>query len=173
MQAWTPPAPPAYGRFGASFVVPPARVENPQWIFIGDGVLVHEEVWFSVVQTDPDVIPRLSIGDRTRVGRFCQFSCVGSIEIGADVLIGDQVQIGDTFHEYQDVMKLATGQPMAASRPVHIGDGALIGTGAVVLPGVTVGQGAYVSEASVVGRDVPPHSVVAGNPARIVTSPQR
>jgi acetyltransferase-like isoleucine patch superfamily enzyme len=173
MQAWTPPPASAYGAFGASFIVPPARIENPQWVHIGDAVLVHEEVWFSLVQTDPDVTPRLTIGDRTRIGRFCQFSCVGSIDIGADVLIGDQVQIGDTYHQYQDPARLATEQPMAPSRPVRIGDGALIGTGAIVLPGVTVGEGAYISEASVVGHDVPPHSVVAGNPARVVATPQR
>jgi maltose O-acetyltransferase len=62
---------------------------------------------------------------------------------------------------------------MAPSQPVRIGDGALVGMGAIVLPGVTIGESAYVSEASVVGRDVPAGAVVAGNPARIVSSPNR
>jgi acetyltransferase-like isoleucine patch superfamily enzyme len=171
--AWTPPPPSAFGRFGESFIVPPARVELPECIFIGDGVLVHEEVWFSVVRPSPDVTPRLAIGDRTRIGRFCQFSCVGCIDIGVDVLIGDQVQIGDTSHGYEDVALPSTAQPMTPPRTVRIGDGAFIGTGAIVLPGVTIGDGAYVSEASVVGHDVVANTVVVGNPARPVASPQR
>jgi acetyltransferase-like isoleucine patch superfamily enzyme len=173
LKALTPPAAEAFGAFGASFIVPPARIENPQFVFIGDGVAIHEEVWMSVVETEPGVTPRLSFGDRTRVGRFCQFSCVGRIEIGNDVLISDEVQIGDTFHQYSDVTKRAPDQLMAPSQPVRICDGALIGMGAVVLPGVTVGAGAYVSEATVVNADVPPRSVVAGNPGRHVRSPQR
>jgi maltose O-acetyltransferase len=52
--------------------------------------------------------------------------------------------------------------------PVEIGDGAWIGARATILPGVTIGRGAVVSAGSVVNKNVPPNSIVAGTPARVV-----
>jgi acetyltransferase-like isoleucine patch superfamily enzyme len=54
------------------------------------------------------------------------------------------------------------------NRDVYIGDNCFIGAHAIVLPGVTIGNGCIVAAASVVARDVPPGSLVAGNPARVV-----
>lgn len=167
----TPPLPSAFGAFGRSVIVPPARVNRPECIFIGDGVVIHEGVWLSVVKAHEEITPRLAIGDRVRIGRFCQISCVGEIVIEEDVLASDQVQIGDTYHQYEDPTVPTTRQPMALPSPVRVRRGALLGLGVVVLPGVTIGEGAYVAEGSVVTRDVPPHSVVRGNPAHPVPEP--
>jgi maltose O-acetyltransferase len=52
--------------------------------------------------------------------------------------------------------------------PVKIGDGAWIGARATILPGVTVGEGAVISAGSVVNKNVPANSIVAGAPARVV-----
>ncbi len=169
-----PPSPAAFEAFGrGSFILPPARISNPQWISIGDDVAIHEEAWLSVVQSHPDIEPRLRLGDRCRIGRFCQLSCVGRIDIGADVVVSDHVQIGDTSHAYADPSVPVSAQGMTRPEAVEIGAGALIGVGAIVLPGVRIGAGAYVSEASVVTADVPPGAVLAGNPAALSTSPQR
>lgn len=163
------PPPRAFGAFGdRSVVVPPARVELPSSVFIGAGVVIHEGVWLSVVRAFDDITPRLEIRDRVRLGRFCQISCCGEIVIEEDVLASDQVQIGDTYHEYENPDLPATKQALARPKAVRIGRGALLGLGSIVLPGITVGEGAYVVEGSVVTRDVPPHGVVAGNPARPV-----
>jgi acetyltransferase-like isoleucine patch superfamily enzyme len=51
---------------------------------------------------------------------------------------------------------------------VRIGDNCFIGAHSIILPGVTIGDGSIVAAASVVARDVPARSLVAGNPARIV-----
>jgi acetyltransferase-like isoleucine patch superfamily enzyme len=56
----------------------------------------------------------------------------------------------------------------AVDRDVYIGDNCFIGAHSVVLPGVTIGDSCIVAAASVVARDIPPGSLVAGNPARIV-----
>jgi acetyltransferase-like isoleucine patch superfamily enzyme len=53
-------------------------------------------------------------------------------------------------------------------RDVYIGDNCFIGAHSIVLPGVTIGDGCIVAAASVVARDIPPGSLVTGNPARIV-----
>jgi acetyltransferase-like isoleucine patch superfamily enzyme len=54
--------------------------------------------------------------------------------------------------------------------PVSVGDRAWIGFRAIVLPGVTIGEGAVVGAGGVVSRDVPPFTIVAGNPARPIGS---
>jgi acetyltransferase-like isoleucine patch superfamily enzyme len=57
---------------------------------------------------------------------------------------------------------------MKATGKVVIEEGAFIGINAVILPGVTVGRNAVVAASSVVTKDVPPFTVVAGNPAAVV-----
>ena len=166
--AAAPPRPWQYGRFGRSVLVAPARVENPDCLFVGDGVVVHEHSWFSIVKHFPDIVPRVEIGDRVRIGRCCQFSIAGELVIEDDAIIGDFVQVGDTFHpwEVEDRMPELT-RPV----PVRIGRGAIVASHAIVLPGVTIGEGSYVEHHSIVQRDVAPGGRVAGRPAKPVPVP--
>jgi acetyltransferase-like isoleucine patch superfamily enzyme len=166
----TPYPPEAFGAFGRSVIVPPSRVSMPECIFIGDGVVIHEGIWISVVRAHLDVTPRVQIGDGVRFGRFCQISCVGEIVIDNDVIASDRVQIGDTYHDYRDITLPATKQPMARPRPVRIGAGALLGSGVIVLPGTSIGAGAYIVDGALVSGVVPDGAVMAGNPAVRVES---
>jgi acetyltransferase-like isoleucine patch superfamily enzyme len=163
-------APPrhAFGAFGASVIVPPARVTSPECIFIGDGVVIHEYVFLSVVRAIPDVVTRFEVGDRTRMGRYCQVTCAGEIIIEEDVGISDEVLISDTFHDYKDITLAWYEQKLATPKPVRICAGAGLGFAVLVLPGVTIGRGAYVLDHSVVSSDVPARTVAAGNPARVI-----
>lgn len=170
-RALTPPPREAFGSFGrGSVIVPPARLVNPAHIFIGDGVVIHEGTWMSV---EPgrwdDVETRLTIGDLVRIGRFCQISMVGVVEIGAGAIISDEVLIADTFHEPDHGLS-PDDAPLARPRRVTIGAGALIDLGAAILPGVTVGENAYVRAGAVVTADVPAGATVEGNPAGVVGS---
>ena len=58
--------------------------------------------------------------------------------------------------------------PKHVEGPIRIEDGAWIGVGAIILANVTVGTKSIVGAGSVVTRDVPPHSIVAGNPAKVI-----
>lgn len=165
----TPPDPSEYGAHGeGTWVVPPTRVTTPGRIFLGDDVTILEHAFLSVVAAVPGVTPTLRIGDRTRIGRFAHIACVGTIEIGADVLTSERVFIGDTYHGYEDPALPVLRQPMAPPQPVRIEDGAFLGIGCAVLLGVTVGANAYVAAGAVVTEDVPPRTLVVGNPARVV-----
>jgi acetyltransferase-like isoleucine patch superfamily enzyme len=162
------PPPTAFGSFGRSVIVPPARIDSPQCIFIGDDVVIHEYAWLSVVQTFDDIVPRFVVGDRTRIGRMVQISCVGEIVIEEDVGISDGVLVADTSHEYEVPDAPWFEQSMIRPLRTVVCAGTVLGHRAIILPGVTVGRGSYVLERSVVTRDVPPGTVVSGNPARVV-----
>ena len=54
------------------------------------------------------------------------------------------------------------------TKPVTIRDNVWIGNGATILKGVTIGEGSVIAAKSVVTRDVPPHTIVAGNPAKVI-----
>jgi acetyltransferase-like isoleucine patch superfamily enzyme len=165
----TPPPPGAFAAFGQdSWIVPPARVVSPHLISIGNQVTVLEHAWLSVVPAIDGVVPSLRIGDRCSIGRMVHIACVGEVVIEADVQTSDRVFIGDTYHDYADPDTPILNQPMADPKPVHIGRGAFLGIGSIVLQGVTIGPGAYVAAGAVVTRDVPPHTLVVGNPGRAV-----
>lgn len=146
--------------------MPPSRITRPDCIDIGSGVTIHEGAWLSVVQAHADIVPRLVIGDGTRIGRGVNVACIGKIVIGRDVVLADDVFIGDCYHDYRDPHVPVINQPMSKPASVVIGDGATLGCGAIVLPGVTVGAGAHVGTGAVVTSDVPPEAAVIGNPAR-------
>jgi acetyltransferase-like isoleucine patch superfamily enzyme len=165
----TPPPPSAFAAFGqGSYIVPPARVGTPEAISIGRDVLIAEHSWLSVVPAVEGIWPSLRIGDRSRLGRFVTIACVGEVVIEEDVLTSDRIFLGDTYHDYSDPERPILQQPMAAPRPVRIGRGAFLGIASIVLQGVTVGEQAYVGAGAVVTSDVPPRTLVIGNPARAV-----
>ncbi len=160
-----------FARFGErSLVVAPRGILSPHRIEIGDGVLVHERAMFSVVEhfRGRDHQPRLRIGSGTNIGPGVWFSCVGEIEIGENNLMGHDILIADTYHEYQDPDTPIIRQPMAEAEPVKIGPGCVIGPHAAILAGVTIGANTFVAANAVVTRSVPPNSVVVGNPARVI-----
>ena len=161
-------------RFGTlgegSIVNPPAMILGHERIHVGEDVRILPRAFLSVGgEREGDCEDaRLVIGDRVRIGFDMVIACCGSIAIGDDVLTADRVFIGDTYHEYRDVTRPIAHQGAHPPQPVSIGRGAFLGVGCTVLQGVEVGEGAFVGAGAVVTRDVPPFSVVVGNPARVI-----
>jgi acetyltransferase-like isoleucine patch superfamily enzyme len=90
------------------------------------------------------------------------------ILIGDDVAVGANTVITDTdFHPLSYAARHSDPAD-GAVLPVTIEDDVFIGMNCLILKGVTIGQGSVVGAGSVVTREVPPHSIVAGNPARLV-----
>ena len=133
------------------------------------------ELYSKLIGSDVDPIFRLfppiytDCGINTRVGRNvfinsgCCFQDQGGIEIGDDVLIGHMVVLATLNHELEP-----SRRESLLPEPIRIGNRVWIGSHSTILPGVTVGDGAVVAAGAVVTRDVPPNTVVAGVPAKVV-----
>lgn len=109
---------------------------------------------------------RIVIGRRSSLNRGVFLDGSAAVVIGEKVSFGMNVLVITGTHEEGGPDNRAGGAFHAS--PVTIGDGAWIGAASVILPGVTIGAGAIVGAASLVMKDVPPNTVVMGNPARVV-----
>lgn len=102
-------------------------------------------------------------GERVFLNSGCRFQDQGSIYIGDDALIGHNAVITTLNHDL-DPTRRANMHPA----PVRIERGAWLGANVTVLPGVTIGDGAVLGAGSMVTKNVEPHTVVIGAPARKV-----
>lgn len=115
--------------------------------------------------------PQLIIGDNVSFNYFCHVGCINKIIIGDNVLIGSFVLIIDHSHGSLDMVDIPMiNRQLLSKGPVVIEDNVWIGEHACILPGVTVGKGSIIGANAVVTKDVPPYSVVAGVPGKIVKS---
>lgn len=105
----------------------------------------------------------VTIGRGCFIQQCCTFFGRGGITIGNDVFIGPKVNLITINHDPNPENRNAT-----YGRPILIEDKVWIGINSTILPGVRIGYGAIVGAGSVVTKDVPAMTVVAGNPARVV-----
>jgi acetyltransferase-like isoleucine patch superfamily enzyme len=138
-------------------------------IVIGDNVILDGKISIMFGARFSDR-PILEIGDKTGIGHDCMFVVGKRITIGRDCMIAAGTMIRDSNGHPVDPASRAAGQAPDQSdvRPVTIGDGVWIGHRCLIFPGVRIGTGSIVSAGSVVHMHVPPYSVVAGNPARVM-----
>jgi acetyltransferase-like isoleucine patch superfamily enzyme len=138
-------------------------------IIVGDDVLIDGKcgVFFASRFSDA---PTLEIGDGTIVGHNCAFTIGKKISIGRHCLIASDVWLFDSSGHPMDAEARLSGLPPHAEavRPITVGDNVWIGKRSAILPGVSIGDGSIVAAWSVVMSSVPPHTLVAGNPAKKV-----
>jgi maltose O-acetyltransferase len=103
------------------------------------------------------------IGDYVYLNVLCTILDCNEVHIGRHIMIGPSVQIYTAAHLLQAAARI---QGWEEAKPVVIEDNVWIGGGAILLPGVRIGRNAVVGAGAVVTRDVPPNTVVVGNPAR-------
>lgn len=105
----------------------------------------------------------LRLGSNIFVNMGCRFQDTGGITIGDGALIGHGSTLTTLDHEIDPEQR---GSMTPA--PIVIGRNAWLGAAVTVLPGVTIGEGAVIGAGAVVTRDVPPHTIVGGVPARLI-----
>ena len=107
----------------------------------------------------------ITIGHHTRIG--IHNTIIGPVSIGSHVNLAQGIVVTALNHQFLDASKRIDQQGIT-TRAVVIGDDVWIGANAVVLPGVTVGNHSVVAAGAVVTKDVPPHTVVGGVPAKVI-----
>ena len=105
------------------------------------------------------------IGSHTRVG--LHNTVIGPVTIGDHVNLAQGITITALNHNFADKSQRIDQQGISTNA-ITIGNDIWIGANAVVLPGVTIGDHSVVAAGAVVTKDVPPHSLVAGVPAKII-----
>lgn len=142
-------------------------------VTIGENCLIEGNL---TTETDGSCI---TVGNNVFVGGDTIVDCVVAITIEDDVLVAYRCIIADSDNHSviysirkHDLADWRDGHKhdwsTTNSAPVRICRGAWIGAASIILKGVTIGEGAVVGAGSVVTKDVPPWTVVAGNPARII-----
>ncbi|MFN7541014.1 MAG: acyltransferase [Bacteroidota bacterium] len=109
----------------------------------------------------------LRVGDHSNIGPYCYIGCSGFISIGNNVMISPRVSIYAENHVFDSLDATIKSQGVKRESVV-IEDDCWIAANSILLAGVTIGKGSVVAAGSVVTQDVPPFSVVAGVPARII-----
>jgi len=137
-------------------------------IRIGDNATLSGTTTFCAAKTHP--APTLEIGSNAHLGYQLTVLIGNRVEIGRHVLIADRVHIFGHDAHPKDPFERAANEPPdeSGAGEVIIEDYAWVGSGCHILKNVTVGRGAIVGAGSVVTKDVPPLTVAAGNPARVV-----
>ena len=105
------------------------------------------------------------IGDYTRIG--IHNTIIGPVTIGNHVNLAQSITVTALNHNFDDANKRIDEQGVSTSQTV-IDDDVWIGANAVILSGVTISTHSVVAAGAVVTKDVPPHSLVAGVPAKII-----
>src|SRR5215469_7805358 len=108
----------------------------------------------------------IRVGHNVFVNQNCTFYDLGGLDIGDDVMIGPNVSIITSSHPLEPSQRRAH----VVARPIVIEKNVWIAAGATIIGGVTVGENSVVAAGSVVTKDVPPNTLIAGNPARAVRS---
>jgi acetyltransferase-like isoleucine patch superfamily enzyme len=135
-------------------------VFHPENIEIGDNVYVGHGTFLKGYYNS-----HMRIGNNTWIGQGCFLHSGGGITVGDFVGIGPHVQILTSQHVIDNDLTRPIITREQEYLEVVIEDDCDIGIGSIILPGVRIGRGSVVGAGSVVTKDVPPCSVVAGNPA--------
>lgn len=148
-------------------------VNGKKYIEIGDYCLIGRNPHITAHEMPQYNTPvKISIGDGCMFGPDMHITAVNSIRIGKNVRTGKSVLISDNSHGDPKDMALRNIAPNA--RPIYskgaivIGDNVWIGEKAAILAGVTIGEGAIIGANAVVTKNIPPYSIAAGIPARII-----
>lgn len=137
------------------------RMDTPPYrkFWLGDYSVV--ESFACINNAVGDVI----IGNHTRIG--LHNTIIGPVTIGSHVNLAQGITITALNHNFDDSEKRIDQQGVT-TKEVVLEDDIWVGANAVILPGVTIGKHAVVAAGAIVTKDVPPHSLVAGVPAKVI-----
>ncbi|MDX9781582.1 MAG: acyltransferase [Bacteroidales bacterium] len=129
--------------------------------FIGDYSVIED---FSLVN---NLVGDIIIGNYSRLG--LNNVVIGPVIIGSNVNLAQNITVSGLDHNYKDTSKRIDEQGVSTSL-ITIDDNVWIGANCVITKGVNIGKHSVIAAGSVVSKNIPPYSVAAGNPARVMKS---
>jgi acetyltransferase-like isoleucine patch superfamily enzyme len=130
---------------------------------IGRHTLLEPDVWITAPAP-----ARVRIGAGTFLNLGVMVAALDRVEIGDHCMLANGCVVTDADHRFDDPSRPVTWQGFTSRGPTKIGDNVWLGAHVVVTSGVTVGERCVVGANSVVTCDLPPFSVAAGAPARVL-----
>jgi acetyltransferase-like isoleucine patch superfamily enzyme len=130
---------------------------------VGEGTLFEPGCWLTL---SPEAT--IAVGGGCFLNRNTMLAAVERIEIGDHVMFANGCFVGDADHRYDDPDLPVTRQGFEPGGPVRIGDNVWFGVNCVVTGGVEIGDRAVIGANSVITQDVPPGTIAAGAPAKVI-----
>lgn len=112
-----------------------------------------------------NMVGDIRIGSHSRIG--LGNTIIGPVTIGDHTNLAQNITVSGLNHTFQDTEKTIASQGVTTS-PIHICDDVWIGANSVILAGVEIGCHSIIAAGTIVTRSVPPYSVCAGNPGKII-----
>ena len=160
-----------FAHFGNSVIMwKPYALLGTQYIHINNNVIIESGVQLATHRTD-SYKPEIRIGDNTLIRRDTHITAINRIIIGKNVLTGTNVLISDNAHgksTKQDMNIPPILRQLTSKGEIIIDDNVWIGNNVCILGGVRIGKGAIIGSNAVVTKDILPHSVAVGIPAKII-----
>jgi acetyltransferase-like isoleucine patch superfamily enzyme len=145
-------------------------IADPSKVYIGNNVRLRTNTCLALhSHGNKEQMLRIKIDDRTYGGIGTIIESYNQVIIEQDCLIGPRVFISDSQHEYSNpYLPIANQGFQSIDNQLVIKRGAWIGANATLIGNITIGYGSVIGANSVVTINVPPHTVVFGNPASIL-----
>lgn len=139
----------------------PGGIEIGEGTYVMHGSILHVYNFRGLPQSG------IRVGKQSLIGECNVIRGQGGVEIGDRVYTSPMVQMLAVNHVFQDPSRPFMEQGITAEG-IRIEDDVWVGSGAIITDGVTVGRGAVIAAGAVVTRDVPPQTIAAGVPARVI-----
>ncbi len=132
---------------------------------VGEGALFEPNVWITAPGR-----ARVRIGPGTFLNQSVMIAAQELVEIGEHCMLANGCFVSDASHRYDDPDKPVPWQGFTSKGPTRIGANCWLGAHVVVTSGVSIGERCVIGAGSVVTSDIPPFSIAAGAPARVLKS---
>jgi lipopolysaccharide O-acetyltransferase len=155
---------------------PGCRIVGGRHISLGRSIYAHRDLWLEAVTSYHLQMfrPEIAIGDHVSFSDGVHISAINSIEIGNYVLFGSRIYVSDHNHgvykgdQQSRPDEAPSHRILGGGGPVTIGDNVWIGDNSVIIGPVSIGNGSIIGANSVVRGVIPPNSIAAGTPAKLI-----
>jgi acetyltransferase-like isoleucine patch superfamily enzyme len=130
---------------------------------VGANTMFEPNVWITMGDEG-----RVRIGEGTFLNIAVMVAALDLVEIGAHCMLANGCFVTDANHRFDDPNRPVPWQGFTSKGPTRLGDNVWLGANVVVTSGVTIGERSVIGANSVVTHDIPPYSVAAGAPAKVL-----